>query len=202
MIKLILTDLDHTLLRTDGTVSQRTLDTLAACRKKGIRFTIATARYWIGAEKYIRMLSPDFEITTDGTLVHYGEECIYSCAFSEDDTCRIIAELKSAVPSADITVACGKTVYWNSKHIAESERLHKAVYCDYSEPFRHRANKLAAEFPDDSIPKAISEMMGCMLQGYRGERWYAFMPGGAGKTAAIVALAEHCGMDSRLLPHI
>ena len=36
MIKMILTDLDHTLLKTDGTISERTLETLKKCREKGI----------------------------------------------------------------------------------------------------------------------------------------------------------------------
>ncbi|SHM83970.1 HAD hydrolase family protein [Ruminococcus flavefaciens] len=34
MKKLILTDLDHTLLRTDGNVSDRTLDVLKSAEKK------------------------------------------------------------------------------------------------------------------------------------------------------------------------
>ena len=53
MVRLILSDLDHTLLRQDGSVSDETLRVLDACRKQGVVFAIATARYWIGAEKYI-----------------------------------------------------------------------------------------------------------------------------------------------------
>ena len=97
MKKLILTDLDHTLLRTDGTVSERTLDVLRKCRGKGVLFAIATARYWIGAERYIELLAPDYEITTDGTLIHSAEECIYSCEMSEAAANGIVAELLKAV---------------------------------------------------------------------------------------------------------
>lgn len=77
MIRMILTDLDHTLLKQDGSVSGKTLQILTACRTKEIRFAIATARYWIGAERYIDLLNPDYEITTDGTLVHSHGQCIY-----------------------------------------------------------------------------------------------------------------------------
>ena len=59
MKKLILTDLDHTLLKTDGTISDRTLEVLRKCREKGCLFAIATARYWIGAERYIELLKPN-----------------------------------------------------------------------------------------------------------------------------------------------
>ena len=56
MIRMILTDLDHTLLKQDGNISEKTLQILTACRAKGIQFAIATARYWIGAERYIDLL--------------------------------------------------------------------------------------------------------------------------------------------------
>ena len=128
MIKMILTDLDHTLLRQDGTISDKTLKVLSKCREKGILFAIATARYWIGAEKYIEQLRPDYEITTDGTLIHSNDECVYSCEFSVDDTNQIIKSIFEAVPDAEITVANRKQVFWNSKHISESEKLYKAVY--------------------------------------------------------------------------
>ncbi|MBR6443310.1 MAG: HAD family phosphatase [Clostridia bacterium] len=195
MVKMILTDLDHTLLRQDGTVSEKTLRVLAECRAKGIRFAIATARYWIGAERYIRLLKPDYEITTDGTVVHSGGECIYSCAFTVPDTNRIIQSILEAAPGTEITAACGKTVYWNSRHIAESERLHKAVYCDYSSALDVRANKIAAELPEESIAREMAAQFNCKLQCYRGEKLYAFMPAGSGKTAAIKALAEASGIS-------
>ena len=196
MIRMILTDLDHTLLKQDGSISEETLRILAACRAKGIRFAIATARYWIGAERYIDLLNPDFEITSDGTLIHSHSECIYSCAFSVSDTNTIIRRIAGAVPGAEITAACGKTVYWNSRHISGSEKLHKAVYRDYSSPLDVQANKIVAGLPDESVARRIAEGMNCRLQCYRGEKWYAFLPAGSGKTAAIKALAEASGIST------
>jgi len=43
-IKLIATDLDGTLLRSDLTVSQRTIDVLRRCRASGIKIIFATGR--------------------------------------------------------------------------------------------------------------------------------------------------------------
>lgn len=190
MIRMILTDLDHTLLKQDGSVSEKTLQVLAACRAKGILVAIATARYWIGAERYIDLLKPDFEITTDGTLIHSHDQCIYSCTLSVAETNAVITSIAEAVPGAEITAACGKTVYWNSRRISESGKLHKAVYCDYSSPLNIQANKIVAELPDESVAREIAAKTNCRLQCYRGEKWYAFMPAASGKTAAIRALAE------------
>lgn len=195
MVRLILSDLDHTLLRQDGSVSDETLRVLDACRKQGVVFAIATARYWIGAEKYIDLLHPDYEITTDGTLIHSGRECLYSCEFSEEDTEHIVRSLLNAVPGSEITVANGKTVYWNSLHIAESEKLHKATYNDYSAALNVKANKIVAELPNEAIARKIAEQSGCKLQCYRGEKWYSFLPSGSGKTAAIEALSKISGIS-------
>ena len=195
MIRMILTDLDHTLLKQDGSISGETLRVLSACRAKGMVFAIATARYWIGAERYIDLLQPDYEITTDGTLIHSHGRCIYSCGFSVSDTNRIIYSILQAVPGTEITVAQGKTVYWNSKHISESEKLHKAVYCDYAGPLEVQANKIVAELPEEQIARQIALGANCKLQCYRGEKWYAFMPAGSGKTEAIKALSEASGIS-------
>ena len=194
MMQLILTDLDHTLLRQDGSISPESIRIIEACRAKGIRFAIATARYWIGAERYIRQLQPDYEITTDGTLVHARGACIHSRAFSAEDTEHILRRIRSVCPEASITVAHGKSVYWNSRHIADSEKLHKAVYCDFSAPLRLGANKIAAELPDEGTARQIAEEAGCRLQCYRGESLYAFLPQGAGKTDALEALCRAGGI--------
>lgn len=195
MIRMILTDLDHTLLKQDGSISEKTLQVLTACRAKGILFAIATARYWIGAERYIDLLNPDYEITTDGTLIHSHGQCIYSCALSKSETNAIISSITEAVHGAEITAACGKTVYWNSHHISESEKLYKAVYCDYSSPLDVQANKIVAELPDESVAMEIAARTNSKLQCYRGEKWYAFMPAASGKTTAIKALAKVSGIS-------
>lgn len=195
MVRMILTDLDHTLLRQDGSISENTLDIISECRKQGVKFAICTARYWIGAERYINMLSPDYEITTDGTLIHSKRECVFSSEFSEQTTNYIIRSILKSVPDAEITAACGKTVYWNSEHISESERLHKAVYCDYSSYLNVRANKIAAALPDESTARVIAEKAQCRLQCYRGENLYGFIPKNAGKITAIKALNGISGIS-------
>ena len=195
MCRLILTDLDHTLLRSDGSISDHTLDVLKRCRKNGMVFAIATARYWIGAERYIELLKPDFEITTDGTLIHSGNKCIYSSEFTMEDTNKIVQLLLKKKPDSEITVADGKTVYWNSKHIAESEKLHKAIYMEYDKVLDCKANKIVAELPNEAIARKIAEQSGCKLQCYRGEKWYSFLPSGSGKTAAIEALSKISGIS-------
>lgn len=193
--KMILTDLDKTLLRSDGNVSEYTQNILQDCQDRGIPIVIAIARYWIGAERYIEELKPDYEITTDGTLIHrFGEE-IYSSSMDAATANNIVQDLLQYDPQTEITVAAGRQVLWNSLHIAESEKLHKAVYYDYSKPLACQVNKIVAELPDGGIAAKIAEKNKCRLQCYRGENWYAFLPEGSGKIQAIHALTEKLGIS-------
>lgn len=188
--KMILTDLDRTLLRSDGSVSERTKQVLKRCQERGILVVIATARYWIGAERYIEEIQPDYEITTDGTLIHRHGEQIYSCNLDIESTNQIVQDLLARDSKTEITVAAGRRVFWNSNHISESEKLHKAVYNDYQEPLSIPANKIVAELPDYETAAQIADKKRCRLQSYRGENWYAFLPETAGKVQAIRELAK------------
>lgn len=188
--KMILTDLDGTLICSDGSISERTKSILKCCRNRGIYVVIATARYWIGAERYIEEIQPDYEITTDGTLIHRHGEQIYSCNLETDDTNKIIQDILARDNKTEITVAAGRRVFWNSKHISESEKLHKAVYYDYRKPLSCKANKIVAELPDYETALEIANKNHCRLQSYRGEKWYAFLPETAGKVQAIRELAK------------
>lgn len=191
---MIITDLDGTLLHSDGSVSEYTKSVLKECQDRDIYIVIATARYWIGAERYINEIRPDYEITTDGTLIHRHGEQIYSCAFESSTANRIINDIFAADNKAEITVAAGRNVLWNSKHISESKRLYKAVYCDYRQPLSCAANKIAAELPCYETALAIANKNHCRLQSYRGENMYAFLPEKSGKVAAIRELAGQLGI--------
>lgn len=188
--KMILTDLDGTLICSDGSISERTKLVLKQCQNYGIYIVIATARYWIGAERYIEEIQPDYEITTDGTLIHRHGQQIYGCNLEIEDTNQIIHDILLRDNRTEITVATGRQVFWNSKHISESEKLHKAVYCDYQKPLSCQANKIVAELPNYETALEIANRNHCRLQSYRGENWYAFLPEKAGKVQAIRELAR------------
>lgn len=189
-IKMIITDLDGTLLCSDGNISQNTKVILKNCQNHGIFVIIATARYWIGAEQYIEEIQPDYEITADGTLIHQHQKQIYSYSLSVEATNQIIQDLLVKKPGTEITVVAGRLVFRNSQRIPESEKLHKAVYNDYQRPLSCQANKIIAWLSDYKIALEIANKNNCHLQSYREENWYAFLPKNAGKVQAIRELTR------------
>ena len=68
--KLIATDLDRTLLRSDGTVSEFTRDTVRKCMEAGVGFTFATGRMYCSALPIARRLQLELPlITYQGALL-------------------------------------------------------------------------------------------------------------------------------------
>ena len=88
-IKMIVLDLDGTLLRDDKTISDITIAALQKCRAANIIVAIATARFWIAAEKFIDILQPDYEITADGAIIHHGDAALWEDVMALSDSMRI-----------------------------------------------------------------------------------------------------------------
>lgn len=71
-LRMIAADLDKTLLRSSGTLSDFTAETLLRCRDAGVRIVIATARTESYCEEVIRALQPDAVISNSGALARAG----------------------------------------------------------------------------------------------------------------------------------
>ena len=76
-IKMIVTDLDGTLLREDKTVSERTKDALHCCRESGIRIIFATGR-GESASQVVPTGLFDGSIFNNGALAVAGNDVVYS----------------------------------------------------------------------------------------------------------------------------
>lgn len=83
MIRMIVTDLDETLLRTDKSISKYTIDTIKKVRKHGIKVIFATAR---GAST--KSLIPyelfDGYVLMNGAKAYIGDKLIYNKTILSD----------------------------------------------------------------------------------------------------------------------
>jgi len=79
-IKLIVTDLDNTLLRNDKTISEYSADVLKRARETGILIAFATARDFRFVTEFISPASgfiPDILISDNGALAQYNGKDLY-----------------------------------------------------------------------------------------------------------------------------
>lgn len=74
-IKAVITDLDRTLLHTDKSVSQYTLDILKKCHDKGILVMAASARPMRAIVQYDELIKFDGITTLNGALIILPDKC-------------------------------------------------------------------------------------------------------------------------------
>lgn len=193
--KAVILDLDGTLLRSDSSVSEYTLKVLQECKDREILVIIATARFWLKAEKYIGIISPDYAILADGTQIYHAGEMIHGFAMNKAQSDGIISELLSK-DEFDFVVSVGKRLLCSGVGIDEK-------WCstrDFTELLELPVYKMAAILKEYDEAKSIAEKYGCRLYSYRGEDLYGFASTDSGKYQAVKALGEllHIGLDEMI----
>ena len=94
--KLLLFDLDDTLLRRDKTISPRNLGALLKIRRSGAAVGVCTSRSEKNAEPFTRALCPDVLITNAGAHVRAGDRVIFSAPFTPDEARSVISAVRAA----------------------------------------------------------------------------------------------------------
>ncbi len=113
-MRVVALDLDDTLLRSDGTISQRTIDLLRCWRAAGHYVVIATGR---PPRSIAEALPDDFHqvpwITYNGAVVFENGEKIYENLMDVEDTKRIVTLLQDALPGSALGLEIDDILYLN-----------------------------------------------------------------------------------------
>lgn len=110
-IRMIVTDLDRTLLRDDKTISQYTAETLDALRARGIPFIIATARPTRAVRQLMPWLRYDGAVFFNGAVVTAGEEKLQ--AYKVDGAFDIVTAILREKPETQLSVEMDDCLYSN-----------------------------------------------------------------------------------------
>ena len=193
-IRMVVTDLDSTLLRRNKTVSPFTLDTIAEMRRRGILFAVATARPFRSVRVPFPWLSYDAACYHNGALVHVGGQEIASIGISDPPS--VIRPILDSIPGARCCVELDDTLYTNfdTRHIWPDEAF--ILTDDFREIAGRTANKLIFEchsleemaqyerFLPEELYAQLSEHVIAMIMNRR-----------ATKVTGIRLLAEHYGIS-------
>ncbi|HEU0100912.1 MAG TPA: HAD family hydrolase [Mycobacteriales bacterium] len=108
--RLIASDLDGTLVRSDGTVAERTVQVLARAEEAGIPFVMVTGRPPRWMTEISRMTNHrGIAVCANGALVYdlHTEQVVESFLLEEDVASEIAEALRAALP--DISFAVERT---------------------------------------------------------------------------------------------
>ena len=195
-VKMIVTDLDDTLLRKDKTISEYTLSVFDRCKRAGIITAVATGRLEVEAKRFVDILQPDIVISNDGALARYKGRIVYKTELDADTTNRLIAAFLNQEGNTDIIVSAEETCYWNSMNISESPDRPGAEYNDFSVPLDRSVIKIVAEIPKrDTALSIIEQFPQCRVIPYWRINRYSYLSKGTSKMNSIQVTADLLGID-------
>ncbi len=197
--KLLLFDLDGTLLQSDKTISKRTLLALKRCREKGILIGVSTSRSEQNSLVYLEKLMPDILISSGGALVKYKTKYIYKAEFSAAETEAMIDMAKTICgKDCEITIDTIDAHYWNYK--VNPKELDKSwgdsIYTDFSH-FSEGSLKMCVEIFEKEKAAALAEKLDqCDCIRFSDGFWYKFTKKNVTKENAIMKITEVCGFGT------
>ena len=193
--KLIVTDLDGTLLWSDKTISDHTLSVLNRCREQGIKFAYATGR---GGSA--RLVAPcelfDGKITMNGAIAKVQNDVVYERLIPW----QTIQPLLLACHERGIKVTSESDGFHYSNFVVSDfwSYIHNFEIVDFS-THQKDAEKVYSPaispensaFLDSIVPKDFYSVITHDVNGM----FYSIMHKEASKSKAITALASHWGID-------
>lgn len=196
-MKLLLFDLDGTLLRSDKTISGRTLEALRKSREKGFLIGISTSRSEQNCMEFLPKLTPDIFISSGGALVKRGEKSVYTAEFTEEETRAMIRTAREICGAdCEITIDTQKAHYWNYKvdPTQADTTWGDPVYTDYRD-FRDKALKFCVEVFESGVAERLAQRLpDCDCIRFSGSAWYKFTKKEATKENAIKRACKSCGI--------
>ncbi len=204
MYRLIICDLDGTLLNSRHTISEYTRDVVRTVKNKGIIGCIATGRHHVDALAYKRMLGLDsYMITCNGAKIHDEHD---REIFSNNIPADLAHDLIHTVVDSDII----RHLYQNEDWYCDRpEAIDPVVYRDSgvvpsNKPFHEITGditKICYEYHDHPnrllpLEEILIERFGNRLSiGFSSDIFLEVMNKGVSKGAAICEIARLTGIS-------
>lgn len=201
--RLIATDLDGTLLRSDGTISPRTLAALRAAHAAGIHLAVATARPYRAVRPIVEASPFDgWGVCQNGAAVHalHDGDPILRFEIAHPDAHALIAALRASLAGVTFAWEAGDQFGHEPGFDPAMQALlpPSAVHGDALALIRGPLTKLLA-FHDAIAPTALAvaatDLAGdAMTITYSGAPFVEISAGGVTKAYGVAALCERLGI--------
>ncbi len=196
MTKLLLFDLDGTLLRTDKTISDRSLQALSRVREAGVLIGVVTSRSEQNCLDFLRMLVPDILISSAGALVKFGKEHVFKAEFTSDEVNRIIDLARRVDPKIEITVETLTEHFWNYTvdPLKWDPSWGGSTYTDYMD-WKEPALKVCVQFFKEKDAEVFAENLPDVdMIRFTESYWYKLTKKGITKENAIRIACRKAGI--------
>ena len=189
--RLLLFDLDGTLLDSGKEIRESSLRAIEACRRRGILIGVATARSESTCARFIRPIAPDLLISNSGALVRLGGEVLYQCSFTPDETAALVSA--GVAEQRGITVDCADVTFSNRRIDFFNEP--GMAYTDFS-GFRRSSFKICIEGTDtDFAERTAARIENCSWLAFSDCDWFKFSKSNVSKGDALRHVVSGTGIQ-------
>lgn len=193
--KMIVTDLDRTLLRTDKTISEYSISVFERLRKKGIKIVFATARPVRTVTQFTKLIQPDAAIYHNGAVVHHMDKSVEKTSISPDEARKVLYDVGNIDPDMPLSIEINDTLYANFD-VSKYWKNIPAVKTDFSDLPDLPVDKIIAGVTCQKQVDAISQVLPSHLYVEVSENVLALvMHKEATKHKAVKSVAGKCGID-------
>jgi Cof subfamily protein (haloacid dehalogenase superfamily) len=203
-VKLIVTDLDNTLLRRDKTISDYTTDVFRCVRERGIKIAFASARPKRTILPFGESVPMDVVICCNGSSVYIGNEKLCSFGIPIEVAESILVGLANEYPDLRLYTEIADRNYANNDHSAYISGVGTGFYTqtDFTDLPRTPADKVGAILEnepltvfDKYLTDKIYIQVGSLLYGGDG-KLVNILSRAASKQNCIIELSKHYGISS------
>lgn len=199
MIKMIITDLDNTLLRSDKSISEYTISTLMKYQDKGIKIGFATARSKQSSSRFLNQFTPDVFIGYGGAVSFAGEEVISRFDIPADISSQLINKCLQEPDILYVHATNESVAYTNRVDTSDADLSHYK-YVDFSLNDNISYLKISIVASNPHVVERIASNFPMLdLLRYTGENLYRFANRNAVKWKAVKAVAEYYNINTDMV---
>lgn len=198
-IKMIVTDLDRTLLRTDKTISDYTADVLKRCLEKDIKIVLATARPLRLVRDYLEIIPANGVIANNGGTISIDNATICEYMIPEDTKNAILYDLSHNEVIKRMSAESGDTLFSNyrpPKILASSYSKWNAVFTDFTSKVDTNFCKISihSDYPE-TVSAIVAKYPELHVYSVTGEDLFSILPESSTKWNGIKTLALHFNIE-------
>ena len=191
--KLLLFDLDGTLLDSQKRISRKNLEAIEKCRSQGIMIGVATARSESTCARFVGCIHPELLISNSGALVRLHGTVIYQCGFTSEETALIVGA--GVAEHRGITVDCDDTTYCNRNISFFNEP--GMTYTDFSD-FARSSFKICIEGTDTDFAERTAGLIDdCSWLAFSDCDWFKFSKSTVSKGDALRHVVSRTDIPTR-----
>jgi len=204
-IRMIVVDMDATLLNSDKALSAYTLDVLSKCRSRGLDIVPATARAYKNCvfKGFIADVAPYGGVYNDGAVVIVGGKEIFARTIAHQ-TALDVYRLLAAEPACRRIILDGPDGYFVNADMSNPANIGSYGYlpaynADCFANFENGAYELAIELTGDMAEALrLADLLRCRFDDIHltcvVDDLLLIAPVGVNKFGGVARLAEHAGV--------